>query len=369
MEILVVDDNSPDGTGATGRPARRGEPRVHVLHRPGKSGLGKAYIAGFRWALERGYDLVFEMDADFRHDPRFLPSFLERNQQADLVLGSRYKAGVNVINWPISRLLLSLGANQYARLVTGLPLTDSTGGFKCFRRAGTGGDRLGAGPVQRLLLPDRDELPGLEEGVPAAGDSDRLHRSGRGAEQDERTDRPGGDLDGLVAAAQIAGGTAMKGTAFLQDDRVGERFRHARRPGQPPRRWTGSVVAALCDRRNGVGADGLVVLTPAGGSAVRMTFWNSDGSRAAMCGNAALCSARLAVSLGLVPAGSLCLLTDAGMVEARADGQGDAAEIRCPISMLPAEVPGLGPGNGEAWLVAGTVGVPHLVVRVATSRP
>ncbi|HEY6947610.1 MAG TPA: polyprenol monophosphomannose synthase, partial [Gemmatimonadales bacterium] len=111
-----------------------GNPRVHVLHRTQKEGLGKAYIAGFRWALDHGYDLVFEMDADFSHDPRFLPTFLDAIQDADLVIGSRYKTGVNVINWPISRLLLSLGANQYARLVTGLPLADSTGGFKCFRR-------------------------------------------------------------------------------------------------------------------------------------------------------------------------------------------------------------------------------------------
>ena len=134
IEILVVDDNSPDGTGAIADQLAAANPRVHVLHRSGKEGLGKAYIAGFRWALEQGYDLVFEMDADFSHDPRFLPSLIEAISDADLVIGSRYKTGVNVINWPISRLLLSLGANQYARFVTGLPLTDSTGGFKCFRR-------------------------------------------------------------------------------------------------------------------------------------------------------------------------------------------------------------------------------------------
>jgi len=134
IEVLVVDDNSPDGTGQTADQLASDDARVHVLHRGGKEGLGKAYIAGFRWALERGYDLVFEMDADFSHDPRFLPKLIEAVQDADLVIGSRYKTGVNVINWPISRLLLSLGANQYARWVTGLPLTDSTGGFKCFRR-------------------------------------------------------------------------------------------------------------------------------------------------------------------------------------------------------------------------------------------
>jgi dolichol-phosphate mannosyltransferase len=134
LELLIVDDNSPDGTGAIANQLAAESPRVHVLHRPGKEGLGKAYIAGFRWALECGYDLMFEMDADFSHDPRFLPAMIEAARDADLVLGSRYKTGVNVINWPISRLLLSLGANQYARWVTGLPLTDSTGGFKCFRR-------------------------------------------------------------------------------------------------------------------------------------------------------------------------------------------------------------------------------------------
>jgi dolichol-phosphate mannosyltransferase len=134
IEILVVDDNSPDGTGALADQLAAGDPRVHVLHRPGKGGLGKAYLAGFGWALDQGYDVIFEMDADFSHDPKFLPAFLEAAREGDLVIGSRYKTGVNVINWPISRLLLSLGANQYARWVTGLPLTDSTGGFKCFRR-------------------------------------------------------------------------------------------------------------------------------------------------------------------------------------------------------------------------------------------
>jgi dolichol-phosphate mannosyltransferase len=134
IDVLVVDDNSPDGTGWMADEMAAAECRMHVLHRPGKAGLGKAYLAGFRWALERDYEFVFEMDADFSHDPRFLTDFLVAAQNADLVIGSRYKTGVNVINWPISRLLLSLGANQYARWVTGLPIVDSTGGFKCFRR-------------------------------------------------------------------------------------------------------------------------------------------------------------------------------------------------------------------------------------------
>ncbi len=134
IEVLIVDDSSPDGTGELADELAVADPRVHALHRAAKEGLGKAYIAGFKWALERGYDFVFEMDADFSHDPKFIPEFLRAAEDADLVIGSRYKAGVNVINWPMSRLLLSIGANQYARWVTGLPLADSTGGFKCFRR-------------------------------------------------------------------------------------------------------------------------------------------------------------------------------------------------------------------------------------------
>jgi dolichol-phosphate mannosyltransferase len=134
LEVLVVDDSSPDGTGDLADQLAAKETRVHVLHRTVKEGLGKAYIAGFRWALERGYDRVLEMDADFSHDPKYLPALLAAGDGSDLALGSRYKSGVNVINWPISRLLLSLGANQYARIITGLPLSDSTGGFKCFRR-------------------------------------------------------------------------------------------------------------------------------------------------------------------------------------------------------------------------------------------
>ncbi len=134
IEVLIVDDNSPDGTGQLADELAAADSRVHVMHRAEKAGLGKAYLAGFRWALDRGYDFVLEMDADFSHDPKFLRQLLAAAKDADLVIGSRYRAGVNVINWPISRLLLSIGANQYARWVTGLPLTDSTAGFKCFRR-------------------------------------------------------------------------------------------------------------------------------------------------------------------------------------------------------------------------------------------
>jgi dolichol-phosphate mannosyltransferase len=135
IEMLIVDDGSPDGTGALVDEIIEREPRVHVLHRERKLGLGTAYLAGFRWALERGYDYVFEMDADFSHDPAHLPQFLAAIETADVVLGSRYRNGkVTVVNWPIGRLMLSYAANVYARAVTGLPLFDATGGFKCFRR-------------------------------------------------------------------------------------------------------------------------------------------------------------------------------------------------------------------------------------------
>ena len=135
LEILVVDDGSPDGTGAIVDSIATNNPRVHVIHREGKLGLGTAYIVGFQWALERKYDLVFEMDADFSHNPERLPEFLEAIRESDVVLGSRYQDGhVNVVNWPMSRLFLSYAANIYARFVTGLPIFDTTGGFKCFRR-------------------------------------------------------------------------------------------------------------------------------------------------------------------------------------------------------------------------------------------
>ncbi len=134
LSVLVIDDSSPDGTGQIADRIASGNPRVLVLHRTKKEGLGQAYIAGFRWALERDFDYVFEMDADFSHDPKYLPDFLKAIADADIVLGSRYISGVNVVNWPMMRLLLSYYANVYSRIVTGMPLRDATGGFKCFKR-------------------------------------------------------------------------------------------------------------------------------------------------------------------------------------------------------------------------------------------
>lgn len=136
LEVLVVDDGSPDGTAQIVKDLQKENARIHLLQRPGKMGLGTAYVAGFRWALERDFDCVFEMDADFSHNPSDLTRFLDRISTADLVLGSRYLDGkISVVNWDWKRLLLSYGANLYTRIVTGIPVADATGGFKCFRRS------------------------------------------------------------------------------------------------------------------------------------------------------------------------------------------------------------------------------------------
>ncbi|MEI7731931.1 MAG: polyprenol monophosphomannose synthase [Verrucomicrobiota bacterium] len=134
VDLLVVDDNSPDGTGKLADELAAKHPEVHVLHRQEKSGLGRAYCAGFAWALERDYEFIMEMDADFSHNPEEIPNFLKAAQNADLVIGSRYAKGIRVINWPLSRLLLSMGAAKYVRIITGMTISDPTGGFKCFRR-------------------------------------------------------------------------------------------------------------------------------------------------------------------------------------------------------------------------------------------
>ncbi|MCS7053128.1 MAG: polyprenol monophosphomannose synthase [Ignavibacterium sp.] len=133
IDILIVDDNSPDNTGKYVEEKSRVEPRIKLIKRPGKMGLGTAYITGFKYAIDHNYDLVFEMDADFSHDPKEIPNFLEAIKDADLVLGSRYINGVRVLNWPMQRLLLSYFASVYTRTITGLPIHDTTGGFKCFR--------------------------------------------------------------------------------------------------------------------------------------------------------------------------------------------------------------------------------------------
>jgi dolichol-phosphate mannosyltransferase len=134
LEVLIVDDNSPDGTAQIVKDLMASESRIHILERPGKMGLGSAYVQGFKYALEKGYDFILEMDADFSHNPDDVPRLLEAAQSKDLVIGSRYCNGVNIVNWPIKRLLISYFASKYVRAITGMPVKDPTGGFKCFRR-------------------------------------------------------------------------------------------------------------------------------------------------------------------------------------------------------------------------------------------
>lgn len=134
LEVLVVDDNSPDGTALRVKFMQSSQPRIHLLERPGKLGLGSAYVAGFKYALERDYEFILEMDADFSHNPEDIPRLLNMAKTKDLVIGSRYCNGVNIINWPFKRLLISYFASKYVRVITGMPVKDPTGGFKCFHR-------------------------------------------------------------------------------------------------------------------------------------------------------------------------------------------------------------------------------------------
>ncbi|MCX7929853.1 MAG: polyprenol monophosphomannose synthase [Chlorobi bacterium] len=133
IDVLVVDDNSPDGTADAVRTIAAEDRRVALLERAGKMGLGTAYCHGFSWALERGYEIICQMDADFSHNPDDLPRLIAALDGCDVAIGSRYVSGVNVVNWPMSRLLLSYAANLYTRLITGMPVKDATGGFKAFR--------------------------------------------------------------------------------------------------------------------------------------------------------------------------------------------------------------------------------------------
>ena len=134
VDLLIVDDNSPDGTGKMADELAAQQPRLKVLHRQEKNGLGRAYCAGFKWALERDYEFILEMDGDFSHNPDDIPRFVEAAKNADLVLGSRYRDGIRVINWPLRRLMLSMSAAKYVQTITGMRITDPTGGYKCFRR-------------------------------------------------------------------------------------------------------------------------------------------------------------------------------------------------------------------------------------------
>jgi dolichol-phosphate mannosyltransferase len=133
IEILIVDDNSPDRTADLVKSLMENNPKIHILERSAKLGLGTAYCAGFKWALENGFDRIIQIDADMSHNPDDISTLLFESETSDLVIGSRYVNGVNVVNWPLQRLILSYVANLYAQMITGLPIKDTTGGFKCFR--------------------------------------------------------------------------------------------------------------------------------------------------------------------------------------------------------------------------------------------
>lgn len=135
LSILIIEDGSPDGTADVVKSFMNSNNKIHIIERTGKLGLGTAYIAGFKWALERDYDYIFEMDCDFSHDPKDIPTLLEAAQTNDLVIGSRYIDGIRIINWPMHRLLLSYFAGVYTRIITGLKVLDATGGFKCFNKS------------------------------------------------------------------------------------------------------------------------------------------------------------------------------------------------------------------------------------------
>ena len=168
-----------------------------MLHRAQKQGLGRAYCAGFAWALEHDYEFIMEMDGDFSHNPDDIPKFLEAAHDADLVLGSRYKNGIRVINWPLRRLMLSKSAARYVRIITGMPFTDPTGGFKCFRRRALAIHRPERHSIQRLQFSDRDDAQDLEAGHARGRGADHLYRSFPGHFQDVRQHRARSALDGV----------------------------------------------------------------------------------------------------------------------------------------------------------------------------
>ena len=271
------------------------------MHRAQKLGLGTAYIAGFKWALERDYAYMFEMDADFSHDPAHLPMFLKAIEDADLVLGSRYNRGkVTVVNWPIRRLMLSYAANLYARWVTGLPLDDSTGGFKCFRRSVLQAIDLDSVRSNGYGFQIEVSYLAWRKDFQDRRDPDRLPRSHRGAEQNVPEDRVRGDLDGLAAAvAHAHGQDLIVGRRFWKMSGSGNDFvvfdsRGSAAGAEPLERP--EVIRALCARGTGVGADGVVFVAKPGRAeaTLAMRYYNSDGSRGAFCGNATLCVATLA---------------------------------------------------------------------------
>ena len=200
--ILVIDDNSPDGTGEIADRLASERDDVDVLHRERKEGLGPAYLAGFRRALEMGADLVMEMDCDFSHNPADVPRLVAAAEDADVVLGSRYVSGGGTRNWGLVRRLISRGGSLYAQILLGLRIRDLTGGFKVYRRAVLETIDLERDPLQGLRLPDRNDVPRAEGRLPGRRGSDRVRRPRGRRLEDEPLDRPRGDLEGAGPPAE-----------------------------------------------------------------------------------------------------------------------------------------------------------------------
>ena len=238
--VLVIDDNSPDGTGELADRLAAELEAVEVLHRPHKEGLGPAYLAGFRRALELGAELVVEIDCDFSHDPADVPRLLAAAEDADLVLGSRYVPGGSVENWGAVRRAISSGGSLYARLLLGVPVRDLTGGFKCFRRAVLETIDLDAIHSQGLRLPDRADLSRAAPRLPRPRGADPLRRPRGRRLEDVALDRARGDLEGAAPAPR---GARRQAVREVTDATFEDEVRQGRRPDD--RRLLGAVVQAV----------------------------------------------------------------------------------------------------------------------------
>jgi len=364
VEVLVVDDGSPDGTGRLADEMAAADRRVHVIHRAGKLGLGTAYVTGFKWALAEGFDYVFEMDADFSHDPAHIPEFLQEIAGADLVIGSRYLqgrvTGRELADGPAPPVVLRERLRPVGHGAAALGLDRRV---QVLPQGGARRDRPRRHPLQRLLLPDRDVVPGVAEGVPLREIPILFTDRAEGTSKMSKV---------IIREAiwmvwrlrwRALRGAYEAGDRLLQDDRVGERLPGLRRPVHPtgeitPRRSVGYATAAT-------GGGGWVFLLDPDaprGSTSGSHFWNSDGSEGPMCGNGALCATRLATLIELAPPDAVVrFTTQAGIHEGQV--QGGRPAIRLPDCPLPRQAAGGCRGAGRAG------GLPHDSLRPAPGPP
>ena len=238
VHVLVADDGSPDGTGEIADERAAADERIHVMHRTVKAGLGAAYVDGFGWGLERGYDVLVEMDADGSHAPEQLPRLLDALQHADVVLGSRYVAGGTVVDWPKRRELLSRGGNLYSRFALGVRIYDITGGYRAYRSEVLQDHSARPGGLARLLLPGRPGVAGRAGRVPGDRGADHVHRTGDRHVQDERRHRPGGADEGDLVGRQAPLAPVHRSVRHRQVTRQAGR---AQTPNAAHGRWAALV--------------------------------------------------------------------------------------------------------------------------------